>query len=215
MERDELTYYLALHLTTGIGSRRLIALCQYFGSAERAFLASTSDILRVPGFGKGIADALVADRDEALIDAKKQLERLPQDASVVTYYDDTYPEQLKSTYSPPALLFVRGNAELLRHEKMIAIVGSRKTTDYGRRNAEEFASAMAKQQVCVVSGFAKGIDTAAHHAAFEAGGTTIGVLGSGVDVIYPNTNWRGILPSNMIVKNRSAQEVVVRRPRQE
>jgi DNA processing protein len=188
MEREELTYYLALHLTSGIGSRRLIALCQYFGSAERAFRASVQEILRIPGFGKGIAEALLEDRESALEDATKQLERMPEDASIVTYYDDGYPEPLKTTYSPPPLLFVRGNAELLKHEKMIAIVGSRKTSDYGRRNAAEFAAAMVKQGVCIVSGFAKGIDTAAHHAAFEAGGTTIGVLGSGVDVIYPSTN---------------------------
>ncbi len=188
MDNTELPYYLALHFTSGIGSKRLITLCQYFGSAERAFKASAQDLLHVPGIGKGITDAFVLDRDAAFEEAQKQLAKLSEEMSIVTYYDEAYPELLKSTYSPPPLLFVRGNAELLHEERMIAVVGSRKTSDYGRRAAQEFSQGFVKEKVTVVSGFAKGIDTAAHVAAFEAGGNTIAVLGSGVDVIYPSTN---------------------------
>ncbi len=188
MDNPELTSYLALHLASGIGSRRLLALHEYFGSAERALHARPDQWMQVPGFGKGVADGLLASRDKALEQAAKQIERLPADASIVTYYDEAYPARLKSIYAPPSLLFVRGNIELLREERMIALVGSRKTSDYGRRAARELAEGMARERVLVVSGFAKGIDTQAHEAAFEAGGRTIAVLGSGVDVIYPAPN---------------------------
>ncbi|SRR5579883_675506 len=188
MNQEEFKYYLALHFTSGIGSRRLTTLVQYFGSAERAFTASAGEVMNVPGFGKGTTESMVMDREEALERSKAQLKKLEDDTTVVTFFDDGYPEQLRSTYSPPALLFVKGNAGLLMEERMVAIVGSRKTSDYGRRAAKEFAEAMVAERVTIVSGFAKGIDTAAHEAAFESGGKTIAVLGSGVDVIYPYTN---------------------------
>jgi DNA processing protein len=188
LERSELTYYLALHFTSGIGSRRLIALTQYFSSPERAFNASSAEVMNVPGFGKGTADAFISDRDEAMAEANSQIERLPYDATIVTYFDEGYPEALKNTYSPPPLLFVWGNAQLLQEERMIAIVGSRKTSDYGRLAAKEFAEAMVQEKVTVVSGFAKGIDTVASQSAYANGGKTIAVLGSGIDVIYPSTN---------------------------
>ncbi|MDP4198680.1 MAG: DNA-processing protein DprA [Bacteroidota bacterium] len=188
METTELTCYLALHLASGIGSRRLLALHEYFGSAERAIYAKHQEWMQVPGFGRGIADSLLASRDNALDQAAKQIARLPADTSIVTYYEETYPALLKSIDAPPALLFVCGNVQLLKAERTIAIVGSRKTSDYGRRAARELAERFARDGVTVVSGFAKGIDTQAHEATFEAGGSTIAILGSGVDVIYPTSN---------------------------
>ncbi len=188
METPDLQHYLALHFTSGIGSRRLLALMEYFESAEAAFRAPIQDVMKIPGFGKGTAEALVADREEALRESRAQIERLPQDVAIVTYFDAEYPRDLKRIYSPPPLVFVRGNVALLAEERMIAIVGSRKTSDYGRQTAKEFAKAMTGERVTIVSGFAKGIDTAAHEACFEAGGKTIAVLGSGVDVIYPYSN---------------------------
>ena len=161
---------------------------EYFKSAEAAFNAPMRDVMNVPGFGKGTAEVLISDRGEAIKEAAAQIERLPERTSIVTYFDEGYPSDLKATYSPPPLLFVNGNAALLREERMIAIVGSRKTSDYGRRAAKEFAEELIREQVVIVSGFAKGIDTAAHQAAYEAGGKTIAVLGSGVDVIYPYSN---------------------------
>ncbi len=189
MEISELTYYLALHYTSGIGSRRLLALMEYFSSAERAFNAPAHEVIHVPGFGKGTTEALISDRSEALREAVTQIERLPEDTAIITYFDsDEYPDDLKRIYSPPPLLYVRGNKELLKSERMVAIVGSRKTSDYGRRIAQEFAEGIARERVTIVSGFAKGIDTVAHQACFDAGGNTIAVLGSGVDVIYPHSN---------------------------
>ncbi len=188
MELSELTYYLALHFTSGIGSRRLLALMQYFSTAERAFFANPQEVMNVPGFGKETATEFIAKRAEALEYAKAQLTKIPEDTCLLTYFDDGYPSDLKATYSPPPLLYIRGNATLLKSERMIAIVGSRKTSDYGRQAAKEFAEGFVRDRVTVVSGFAKGIDTAAHIATYESGGNTIAVLGSGVDVIYPYSN---------------------------
>jgi DNA processing protein len=188
LENPELIYYLALHFTSGIGSRRLLALMQYFSTAERAFFSSPHEVMTVPGFGKETVADFIAGRAEALEYAKVQIAKIPDNTSIITYFDEGYPSDLKATYSPPPLLYVRGNSDLLRDERMIAIVGSRKTSDYGRAAAKEFAEGFVAEQVTVVSGFAKGIDTVAHQATYEAGGKTIAVLGSGVDVIYPYTN---------------------------
>jgi DNA processing protein len=188
VEREELTSFLALHLASGIGAKRLVALYDYFGSAERALYARPDQWQKVEGVGEGVAAALANSRDAALDASRKQIAKLPEGARIVTYYDAEYPALLKNIESPPALLFIRGNPELLTEKRMIAIVGSRKTTDYGRRASREFAETFARENVLVVSGFAKGIDTHAHEGAFEANGKTIAVLGSGVDVIYPSPN---------------------------
>lgn len=161
---------------------------QYFQTAERAYHASIHELLNVPGFGKEIASTLIGERTDGLAEANAQIEKIPSDTQLITYFDEGYPADLKRTYAPPPLLFVRGNLELLTGERMIAIVGSRKTSDYGRQAAKTFAEGFVAEQVTVVSGFAKGIDTAAHQAAYEWGGKTIAVLGSGVDVIYPYSN---------------------------
>ncbi len=161
---------------------------QYFSTAERAFLASPHEIMNVPGLGKETVAEFIADRTEAMEEARKQLAKIPDDTTIITYFDAGYPHQLKATYSPPPLLYIRGNNALLNGERMIAIVGSRKTSEYGRTAVKEFAEGFAVEHVTVVSGFAKGIDTHAHQAAFESGGNTIAVLGSGVDVIYPYSN---------------------------
>jgi DNA processing protein len=202
LESLELTYYLALHLTSGIGSRRLLALMEYFGSAERAYHASVFELQKLPGFGKGTAQAFVEARVDARAHAERQIDQLGIDRCIITYFDPEYPEHLKTTYSPPPLLFIHGNPSLLQEEKMIAIVGSRRTTDYGRRVSREFSEGFVKDNVTVVSGFAKGIDTSAHHAAYSAGGKTLAVLGSGVDVIYPGSNKD--LAKEMIESGRGA-----------
>lgn len=202
MESRELSYYLALHLSSGIGSRRLLTLMQYFGSAERAFHASSHELQKIEGFGKGVSQAFIDARLPAFQEAEKQIGQLGIERSIVTYFDPEYPESLKSTYAPSPLLYVHGNPSLLAQEKMLAIVGSRRTTDYGRRVARELAEGFARENVLVVSGFAKGIDTVAHQACWETGGQTIAVLGSGVDVIYPAGNKE--LAKQMIESGRGA-----------
>ena len=100
-----------------------------------------------------------------------------------------YPEKLKNISSPPKELFCLGNLELLKC-KSIAVIGSRVFSSYGERVAKEFAFNLASEDICIVSGMAKGIDSFAHEAALNANGKTIAVLGSGLDIIYPKENMK-------------------------
>ncbi len=184
----ELEAYYAMYLCDNIGSQRLLMLRDYFGSAETAMTASASQLQNITGFGKIIAGGFIESRMKAIDTAKKHLDELPENVRVITFYDAEYPEHLKSIYQPPALLFVSGNPQLLSAQRNLAIIGSRKMTDYGKRSTKELCKEFAKHGVVVTSGFANGVDTCAHEAIFEAGGETIAVLGSGINVIYPASN---------------------------
>jgi DNA processing protein len=188
MQENELRYYLALYFATGVGARRLINIREYFQSSERAFRASVQEYERVPSIGATIATALVAQRETGLEQADRQLAMLVEGQQIVTFFDDLYPEQLRSIYDPPALLFIKGDANMLAAERAVAVIGSRKVTDYGKRLAHSLSQELVRERVTIVSGFARGVDTIAHRAAHEAGGETIAVLGSGIDIIYPANN---------------------------
>jgi DNA processing protein len=188
MTPTELEAYYAIYLSDNIGSQRLLGLRDYFGNAEIALSATASQLHKAPGFGKVVTADFLASRSKALERARKHLHDLPENVHVVTYYDSAYPEHLKSIFQPPALLFVYGNVELLGADRNLAIIGSRKMTDYGKRVTKELCSDFAKQEIVITSGFASGIDTCAHESIFDAGGKTVAVLGSGIDVIYPSGN---------------------------
>jgi DNA processing protein len=188
MERLELEALYALYLSEGIGNLRAISITEYFGSAERAFRAGKHELLAINGIGEQTVSTFLDKRKEVLSKAKKALSTLPDAVQHITYFDASYPGILKTVYSPPLFLFVHGNAELLHRERTIAIVGTRRMTEYGQSAAKDISSGLASAGVCVASGLALGIDTCAHRAAFDAGGETIAVLGSGIDIIYPSAN---------------------------
>jgi DNA processing protein len=106
---------------------------------------------------------------------------------IITFWDDEYPANLKRIYDPPAFLFVKGTFRE-REEHAIAIVGTRNPTPYGNSIAEKFAAELSRSGLTIVSGLARGIDTVAHSAALRAGGRTLAIIGSGLDVIYPAEN---------------------------
>ena len=108
---------------------------------------------------------------------------------VIKLEDKNYPEKLKNIYAKPEKLYVLGNEELLNNNS-IAIIGSRDCTKYGIQNALRFSYGLAKKNICIISGFARGIDTYAHIGAIKAGGKTIAVLGCGLDEVYPSTNFK-------------------------
>lgn len=103
--------------------------------------------------------------------------------------DNLYPEKLRNIYDPPKLLYLLGNEDLL-NQRAIAIIGCRNCTQYGAENAYKFGYELATSNICVISGFARGIDSYAHQGALSAKGKTIAVLGAGLDVIYPPENTR-------------------------
>ncbi len=125
---------------------------------------------------------------ENLQRAKEIIEKCKRNnIEIISFIESNYPEELKKIYSPPLLLFYRGNPEILKKRK-IGIIGTRKPTRYGREVAYEFSKKIAKYGIIIISGGARGIDTIAHKGALDAGGETICVLGSGIDVIYPPEN---------------------------
>jgi DNA processing protein len=184
---DPKAYWAGLNLVKGIGAVRMRALLDTFGDPETAWKASY-DSLCSAGLPVRVAGQLIKIRHE--VDLDRYWERVQQcNVEVLTWDDDGYPRRLKEIDQPPPLLYVRGSIQL-EDDWAVAIVGTRRVSPYGRQVAEEVAGFLAGNGVTVVSGLARGVDTAAHDAALKAGGRTIAVLGSGVDRIYPDENRR-------------------------
>lgn len=179
-----LMHLLGLHSLYGIGAVRLKNLITHFGDYEAAWLG-VDEWEQVLGSGPDY-DGLR--REWQSIDLPRLYEKfLLSDAKVVTLDDAHYPQLLRTIPEPPYLLFYRG--ELPGDDTpTLAIIGSRRATPYGREVAGFFAGALGQAGVWVISGMARGIDTVAHRAALAAGGKTIGVLGCGIDIIYPQEN---------------------------
>jgi len=180
---EELRALVALTLVPGVGPGRIRALLARFGSAQAALQASVAALVQVPGIGAQTARRIASFDDWDAVDA--QFERAERvGATLIPAWDARFPSLLRQIYDPPALLWVRGTLAP-EDSNAVAIVGTRRPTDYGLRTARQFAAALAQEGVTVISGLAYGIDAAAHRGALEAGGRTLAVLGSGVDRFYP------------------------------
>ena len=175
-------YWIGFNLVKGIGAVRMRALISYFDSLEEAWSAPTQQ-LQEAGLSSKLAEAV--EKLRASLDLNRALENIEkQNINILTWEDELYPPRLKEIEQPPPVLYTRGEITMEDHFA-VAIVGTRRITPYGRQITEELASFLAGQGITVVSGLARGVDAVAHSAALKAGGRTIGVLGSGVDKIYP------------------------------
>jgi DNA processing protein len=184
---DEVRALVALSLVPGVGPGRIRTLVDRFGTASRVLSASVAELVRIEGVGRQTSLAIAA--FDSWDEVDRQFDRaLEVDAHLIVAGAPPYPSLLAEIYDPPAYLWVRGHADL--DTPSVALVGTRRPTDYGRRVTSELAAGLADVGITVVSGMAYGIDSVAHEATLAAGGTTIGVLGSGVDVIYPTRNLR-------------------------
>jgi DNA processing protein len=182
---ENLTYWLALARIDGLGVRSAHKLIAHFGSPQAAYMASLTE-LESCGLSAQVAQAIFA--QAGMQDAEKELEAATKaGCQLVTLSSDEYPPLLREISDAPLVLYVHGDASLLsRHA--VAMVGSRRPTAYGSSVAHRLASDLAQRGLVVVSGLARGIDSASHRGALEGGGKTIAVLGSGIDVIYPREN---------------------------
>ena len=175
-------YWIGFNLIKGIGAVRMQALMRYFGNLEVAWKAPPIELARA-GLGLKVIERIVQARqsvDLEMIWAKIEA----QGIKILTWEDETYPQRLKEIDQPPPVLYIRGDYspdDLFA----VAIVGTRRVTAYGRQITEELAAYLAAHGITVISGLARGVDAIAHQTALKAGGRTIGVLGSGVDKIYP------------------------------
>lgn len=178
--------FLALNLLPGIGPIRVRRLLEQFRSPEQILKARPAELTRTPGIGSEMA-SLIA-RWEHVIDLEEEKRRMQDHGiSVLTLQDDDYPPALKEIHDPPFLLYIKGNI-LPRDSAALGVVGSRRMTHYGREQARKMSFQLAAAGFTIVSGLARGIDTAAHEAALAAEGRTIAVLGSGIGNVYPAEN---------------------------
>ncbi|MGQ0634490.1 MAG: DNA-processing protein DprA [Planctomycetaceae bacterium] len=174
---------LRLNLVEGVGPRTWQSLLARFQTPERVWAASESEWLEVAGVGPKLAAALLAARHTQRAEREWRRCREMQ-VELVVRGDANYPKPLAEIHDPPGILFCRGQLEP-RDDLAVAIVGSRRSTVYGRQQAEKLAGTLARAGVTIVSGLARGIDAAAHRGALAAGGRTIAVLATGLANIYP------------------------------
>lgn len=174
---------LRLSLVDGVGPRIRQSLLTRFGTPQKVFDASSTELLEVDGVGPKIAAAVVAAGHSR--QAEQELAQCRElGVDLILRDAPEYPSSLARICDPPGVLFCRGRLES-RDELAVAIVGSRRCTVYGRQQAERLAGALARAGLTIVSGLARGVDAAAHRGALEAGGRTIAVLGTGLANIYP------------------------------
>jgi DNA processing protein len=184
----------------GIGAQKIRALMNAFGTPSDVFRAAPQDLRRIPGMREEhAANILHRSGDTEFADAQM---RLAEECSVriLSLWNPGYPELLSAIYDPPVLLFLKGSFSEADN-RSIAVVGTRHPSSYGEASAEQITRELVRHGICIVSGLARGIDTAAHTAALQAGGRTIAVTGSGLDVPYP--------PENRKLMDRIAETGVV------
>ena len=178
----EIKYWVGFSRIASLGPVRTRLLESHFGSLERAWVAGLGE-LKAAGIDNKTANAVISQR--ASISPDDEVARLERAGiKFMNWHDPAYPIRLKEISDPPPVLYLRGEV-LPEDERSVAVVGTRKPTAYGREAADSLARELARSGVTVVSGLARGIDAIAHRAALEAGGRTIAVFGSGLDVIYP------------------------------
>lgn len=183
-DSTDLDDWLRLCLVPGIGPERQRSLLANFGPPTQIFAAGRTALAAV--IGDRLAAALLSADNRALIDRARAWSEEPGNA-VLTLADAAYPQALLETSDPPSLIYIKGRAELL-NRPALAIVGARNASPQGEQNAEAFARALSEEGISIVSGLALGIDTAAHRGALAAVGSTIAIVGTGADRIYPARN---------------------------
>ena len=177
--------WLALILTPGMGATRTWKAMRKLGAAERLFEASLTEL---EGLGMPAQSAQFCFEGKARAVALEELQRVVEaGGEILTPEDEGYPERLREIYDPPAVLWIRGNVTLLSRPG-IAVVGTRHPSPYGAGMAELLSRDLANRRLVILSGMARGVDTAAHKGALDAGGKTVAVWGTGIDVIYPKEN---------------------------
>jgi len=177
---------VALNMIEHVGPVRVRQLLEYFGDAQAVLRATKQQLLQVHGIGEETAEAIAT--WEKTVDLAGELRRVSEfGCQIITQADPEYPELLRQIYDPPIVLYVKGKLTT-QDKNSVAIVGSREATHYGIETARRLAYQLAYVGVTVVSGGARGIDTAAHQGALAAKGRTIAVLGTGINIVVPAEN---------------------------
>lgn len=183
ISEEQLKYRIAITMIEGIGDVLAKNLVSYCGSVEAVFSESKRSLEKIPGIGPVTADSIVSHK---IFDrAEKEIRFIQKNKITALFYlDKDYPARLKNCNDNPVMLYYKGVSEL-NHSRMIAIVGTRSATDYGKSITEQFVMELKSMNAIVVSGLAYGIDITAHKAALKNKMETIGVFGHGLDRVYP------------------------------
>ena len=177
---------VALNMVEHVGPVRVRQLLEYFGDAPAVLKASKSQLLQARGIGEETADAIAGWKKA--IDLAGEMKRIADyGCHILTQADADYPELLRQIYDPPIVLYMKGSLTA-KDKNAVAMVGSRMTTHYGIEVARKLAYQLAYLGVTVVSGGARGIDTASHQGALSAKGRTVCVLGTGINIVFPPEN---------------------------
>jgi|SRR5579863_3747460 len=185
LTEDDQLHWLALRMAPGLGTRKAGQLIGLFRTPQNIFRASRSE-LEAAGLARAVAQSIASGC--AFEDAVAQREKLIETGAVlIPLTDPRYPPRLKEIFDPPPLLYALGHVELLE-SLMLAVVGTRRPTPYGMAAAGRLARDLSSAGLTIVSGMARGIDTAAHRAALDSQGATVAVFGCGVDELYPIEN---------------------------
>lgn len=183
---DDLIYKLALTLIPGVGSVNGKSLVAYCGGVKAVFMEKKRALLKIPGIGEQTVNAIV--NHNVFERADEELKFIEKNKIVSLFYlDKDYPIRLKQCHDSPLMLYYKGTADL-NAAKVVALVGTRKATEYGRDMCRKLVEGLVEHNVLIVSGLAYGIDTWSHKAALENKLETVGVLGHGLDRIYPFAN---------------------------
>ncbi|NLX06905.1 MAG: DNA-protecting protein DprA [Phycisphaerae bacterium] len=183
MDRNELTCWLRVHLASGVGAVRFRRLLDVFGDVERISRATILELQGVEGIG--LATAQQIHEGLRTVNPERELELAEANGvTLITMVDPEYPELLRQSPSPPAVLYVKGEFRP-QDQLAIAIVGTRRAGRYGSEQAYRFGSLLAQAGFTVVSGLARGIDSQAHRGAIHGGGRTVAVMGAGLLNVYP------------------------------
>ena len=183
---DKKIAWLSLYLIPGLGNTVLKRLIEKLGDPEVVFQADLAELMNVEGMRRDIAKKIM--NRSFSTEAEEELRNAERcHARIIAYTDPSYPAFLREIYNPPILLYAKGR-EIPLAQTFVGVVGSRNPTHYGRRAAETIAFGLASRGAGVVSGLARGIDSAAHRGCLRGNGFTIAVVGTGIDVVYPASN---------------------------
>ena len=185
MDQNRLSL-LALHFIPGLGDYLIRQLISYCGSAERVFKIPKGKLQKIPGVGMVTAEAIT--KGKPFVKAEKELRRAEKEkVDLLFFTDPNYPSRLRQVNDAPTMLYAKGNMNL-ENPKTVAIVGTRQSTAYGRECVENLVRDLSSHKALIVSGLAYGIDIHAHKQALKIQLPTVGVMGSGLDVIYPGAH---------------------------
>ena len=183
MTEQTLHYWIALKQVSGIGAVLYKRLIENFKTPEAVFSADEEALWAVEGISESVTKNILTFKN--FDSAKREVEKIEKDGvTLLTLNDANYPALLLEIYDPPPILYCKGREN---HKNLypVAMVGTRNMTSYGKSVAEKISGDLARVGITIVSGFARGVDATAHRAAIMAGGSTVAVLGCGIDVVYP------------------------------